>query len=162
MKNISDYIIEKFKINSKNVHKSNDIENKIGEKTIFTKEEIDEINEYSNDLPIIPDIITNYPDFQPTNPNRSGKSYNSGIMVIGYYMDIGNRTHSKHDNNYVRIRKDKDDKQYFVRFVKADDFDTYFYPKEADKYFKTIKECFDCIKEKWNELKFSEVIKEYK
>ena len=161
MKNISDYITEKFKINSKNVHKSNDIENKIGEKTIFTKEEIDEINEYSNDLPIIPDIITNYTDFQPKNPDRSGKSYNSSCIMLGYFTDFGKRT-EHHDNNFIRIKKDKNENQYFVRFVKVDKYDTYFYPEEADKYFKSIKECFDCIKEKWNELKFSEVIKEYK
>ena len=36
MKQISNYIIEKFKINSKNVHKSNDIENKINNELFKT------------------------------------------------------------------------------------------------------------------------------
>lgn len=157
MKQLNDYIIEKFKISSKTVKKCQDkeIEIKIGTKTSFNEKEIEDIKEFSKSLEIIPDIITNYNDIQPKN-DRSGHSYNSAIIELGYFRDLDNTTPNYHDNNIIRIKKLNN--SYFVRFVSIDEYDTHL----SSKYFNTIKECFDYIKEKWKELKFSEVINKYK
>lgn len=161
MKQLNDYIIEKFKISSKTVKKYQDkeIEIKIGTKTSFNEKEIEEIKEFSKSLEIIPDIITNYNDIQPKN-DRTGHSYNSAMIELGYFRDLENTTPNYHENNIIRIKKLNN--SYFVRFVSIDEYDTYLYPEDSTKYFNTIKECFDCIKEKWKELKFSEVINKYK
>lgn len=162
MKEISNYICEGLRINKNTkIKKIKDPEIKIGNKTNFTKDEINEIKENCYDLPIIPDIITNYPDFQPKDPNRSGKSYSSACIMLGYYVDSNKRT-EYHNNNLIRIKKDQNENQYFVRFVRVDQYETYFYPEEPDKYFESIKECFDCIKKEWESIKFSEIINKYK
>lgn len=159
MKQISSYILEGLRIN-KNI-KIKGIETKIGEKTIFTQDEINEIKEYCYDLPIIPDLITNYNRPQPKD-NKSSSSSMKALINLVYYRGE-NVNPNKHENNVIRINKDNDDgiDKYFIRFVKIDEVDTYFYP-EDEGVFNSIKECFDCIKEKWDVIKFSEVINKYK
>ena len=154
MKNLNQYIIEKFKISSKTINKSQEIYNKF-RKTIFTEEEISDINEHAHDLPIIPDIITNFTDFQPKN-DRTGHAYNSSIVMLGYYVDLS-KNRKYHSNNYIRIKKYGN--KFSLKIVKIGQEDVYFYPYTG--YFNSIKECFDCIEENWEEIKFSEVIKEY-
>jgi len=162
MKQITSYIIEGLHIN-KNIKVKNykDIEVKLGEKTNFTENEIKEIKEFCNDLPIIPDIITNYISSQPKDTKRKHSSYIKTIINLVYYRNE-NIQPDKHENNIIRITKDVDSNQYFIRFAKINEIDTYFYPEDTDKYFESIKECFDCIKDKWKELKFSEIINKYK
>ena len=162
MKNLNIFIQEGLRINKNTKIKSyKDPKIKIGDKTIFSKDEINEIKENCYDLPIIPDIITNYPNFQPKDTKRNGKSYSLACIILGYYVDSNKRT-EHHNNNLIRIKKDQHENQYFVRFVRVDQWDTYFYPEEQDKYFESIKECFDCIKKEWESIKFSEVINKYK
>lgn len=60
MKQLNQYILEKFKINSKTAHKV-DIEMKLDYKyTNFSKEEIDTILEYAQSLKVIPMVLTNH------------------------------------------------------------------------------------------------------
>ena len=155
MKQLNQYIIEKFKISSKTINKPQEIYNTFGNKTIFTEEEINDINKYAQDFPIIPDIITNFVDFQKNN-GGTGKVYNSSIIILGYYANLS-KTREYHSNNYIRIRKNSN--QFSLRIVKIGQDDVYFYPDTG--FFNSIKECFNCIEENWEEIKFSEVIKEY-
>ena len=160
MKQLDNFIQEKLKLN-KDIKVYSEIETKIGNKTIFSKDQINEIKELCNDLPIVPDILSNY-----NGINGSSNSYGSSFITLIYRRKVEWKgqvaiTYA-HDNNAIRIKYDKDSSQYFVRFIKIDEKDTYFYPEEQDKYFKSIKECFDCIQKEWKKLNFSKSIKEYK
>lgn len=164
MKQIITYIKEGLRINKNiKVKDIKDIEIKMGEKTKITKEELKEIKEYCIDLPIIPNLITNYSSPQPINPKRSSSAYHSGSISLVYYRNEDIKP-TKHENNKIRINKDNDGgiDKYFIRFIKIDEVDTYFYPENSDELFYSIKECFDCIKEKWDVIKFSEAINKYK
>lgn len=160
MKQLDIFLIEKLKIN-KDIKVYSNIETRIGNKTKFSEDQINEIKELCTDLPIVPDILSNY-----NGINGSSNSYGSSFMGLIYKRKVEWKgqvaiTYA-HDNNAIRIKCDKDSSQYFVRFIKIDEKDTFLYPKEQDKYFKSIKECFDCIHKQWKKLNFSESINNYK
>jgi len=168
MKNLKDIILEKLIINKDiNIKDIKEPELIMGEKTCFIKEEIDNIKELCHELPIVPDAISNYNYVSPKLSKGHNSSYGSSFINLIYYINpedfkISTIKNNGRNNNIIRIKKDSETSQYFVRFIKVDETNTDFFPTEPDKYFKSIKECFNCIKEHWDKLKFSEVINKYK
>lgn len=94
MKQLNEYIIEKFKINSKTAHKE-DIEIKLDDKnTGFSKDEINTILEYAQSLKVIPTVLTNH---------------DSKYHVLEYnliYLYFTNDWDQINQKNYLMIRKD--------------------------------------------------------
>ena len=94
MKQLNQYIIEKFKISSKTAHKEN-IEIKLDDKnTGFSKDEINTILEYAQSLKVIPTVLTNH---------------DSKYHVLEYnliYLYFTNDWDQVKQKNYLMIRKD--------------------------------------------------------
>lgn len=138
MKTLNNYIIEKFKINSNTVSKVFDEDKVYIIKTIIPDVEINEIKELCPTLPIIPDKISNC--IYDKNGKRKSKGSNSRAICLYYFND---------NIKVLRISIVKlGGESFYVKFIYKDN-NIFDYPQES-KTFKSVKECFDCIKENWN------------
>ena len=149
---LDDYISEGLRIN-KNIKVSPNIEIlcKYSD-TDFSKEEFDQIIKEAKNLPIIPDYIYN-------GIKDNSKSVKSFVNLI-YEPNPDNKEDRYREFNMIRIRKWDND--FLVRFIRMDYNFIDFYPIEENEYFHSIKECFDCIKEGWEDLQFDKSIEKYK
>ena len=116
MKQINQYIIEKFKINS------NTYFSKYGE-VILTKivvnkdylslseKEIDEISEYCQQLKVVPCALSNQIWW-------NGKLYTEKNIIYVYFNDKWDQRDQK---NYLMFHKDKEDDKFYAQVIEDDD-----------------------------------------
>ena len=164
MKELKTIILEKLKLD-KNINISNqvDVLCKYSD-TDFSKEEFEQIVEGAKNLPIIPDYI--YNGLKDSINSKPSKSF----INLTYLPNPDNKEDRYRGFNMIRIRKDPKEKNDFVkgkenflvRFIRMDHNNTDFYPVEENEYFHSIKECFDGIKEGWEDLHFDKSIEKYK
>lgn len=145
MKQITNYIIEKFKINSKTVAKNDfKIDFEIDKSKLdFTSDEINEIIEFIKSLPILPNKVVAIRD----SPTMS-------TIVLKFGKE-------NYENNIRRIFFISIDNKFKVGFRKSifDHID--FYPGIGKRYFNNLQECFDCINKNWKKWeKYLENIEE--
>jgi len=135
MKQITNYIIEKFKINSKTVANNNlKIDFEIDKsKSDFTSNEIDEIIKFIKSLPILPNKVVAV---------RESPKMSEIVLRFG-------KEDKDYENNIRRIFFISIDNKYKVGFRKTlfDNID--FYPGIGKRYFNNLQECFDCINKNW-------------
>lgn len=126
MKTINDYILEKFKINSKTAKKKdNNIDINV-EQSVFKSFDSEKIIDFVNNLPILPYEI---------------KSTSSGNIIVCHY-------NKKADKCFILFDAESS-KSFQVAFRSSLKENTIFYPA-ADKYYKSLEECFECINANWD------------
>lgn len=148
MKTINDYILEKFKISSKTISNQKEFKVIDGKNNIYSKEEMNKIIDFADDLEIIPESV------QFSYNTTLIKFYRSSKIKAGWHI-----------HNFIKIVNDskgQDKKSFKVAFCAIDKKSYFWYPSfDLENGGFTLEECFDCIKDKWKEINFSKSIKKY-
>jgi len=148
MKTLNNYITEKFKINSKNIHQNIENINFSGLKegiNFPTKDDIEAIKDLVYELPELPEKV-----FTTTSS-----------VAISFKRDSDKFIRSSwHIYNYIKILCDiRDNKKiYHISFTIIHEKDT----KHVPYICHNINDCFNKINQYWKEIDFSKAINEYK
>ena len=144
MKNLNE-IIEGLKVSSKSKISKDNVTTEVYilPKTRFKENEINDIKRLCDNLPIVPNKITNC--FYLEKNKRKGKSYNSGVINLYYFYEHTGR---------ITIIKDYETNKFHIRCISTKSMiDTLEFPNDLRNYFTTINECFDCIIKNWDNIK---------
>ena len=128
MKQLTNYIIEKFKINSRTVANNNlKIDFEIDKSKLnFTSNEIYKIIAFIKSLPILPNKVV---------------STDKGYAIV---LKFGENNDTLRRIFFILIND-----HYKVGFRKTLNDNIDFYPGIGQRYFDNLQECFDFINKNW-------------
>lgn len=147
MKEIKEFILEKFKINSNTISDQREYKIVDGKDNQYSKQEMNQIADCFDSLDILPeDMIFSY------NTARI-KYYRSPEIKAGWHV-----------HNFIKIidQTEGEHKLFKVAFCAIDHKSYYWFPEhdpEIEGY--PLQKCLEIIKEKWKEIKFDKSIKKY-